>query len=178
MLLNILQCMGQLLSAKNFCYLIAKSCLTLFFNPHGLWPARLFCPWDFQGMNTGVGCHSLLEGIFPTQGLNLHLLSLLHWHTAFFFFFFLTTKPPGKPQQRITWPQKCWSWAILNQTVIPKGSCYLQHCIPRLVLGTQQRLNKCWLNKQSHLATMRSLGKGHFASPILPWSTSAPPNSV
>ena len=31
-------------------------------------PARLLCPWGFQGKNTGVGCHSLLQGIFPTQG--------------------------------------------------------------------------------------------------------------
>ena len=30
-------------------------------------------------MNTGVGCLFLLQGIFPTQGLNSHLLSLLHW---------------------------------------------------------------------------------------------------
>ena len=28
------------------------------------------CPWDFPGKNTGVGCHFLLQGIFPTQGLN------------------------------------------------------------------------------------------------------------
>ena len=33
-------------------------------------------PWDFPGKNTGVGCHFLLQGIFPTQGLNL---GLLHW---------------------------------------------------------------------------------------------------
>ena len=26
--------------------------------------------WDFPGKNTGVGCHALLLGIFPTQGLN------------------------------------------------------------------------------------------------------------
>ena len=26
--------------------------------------------WDSQGKNTGVGCHALLQGIFPTQGLN------------------------------------------------------------------------------------------------------------
>ena len=32
------------------------------------------CPWDFLGKNTGVGCHFLLQGIFPTQRLNLHLL--------------------------------------------------------------------------------------------------------
>ena len=28
----------------------------------------LLGPWDFPGKNTGVGCHSLLQGIFPTQG--------------------------------------------------------------------------------------------------------------
>ena len=27
-------------------------------------------PWDFPGKNTGVGCHFLLQEIFPTQGLN------------------------------------------------------------------------------------------------------------
>ena len=29
--------------------------------------------WDFPGKNIGVSCHFLLQGIFPTQGLN-HLL--------------------------------------------------------------------------------------------------------
>ena len=37
-------------------------------------PTRLLCPWDFPGKNTGVGCHFLLQGIFLTQGSNLHLL--------------------------------------------------------------------------------------------------------
>ena len=32
------------------------------------------CPWDFPGKNAGMGCHFLLQGIFLTQGLNLHLL--------------------------------------------------------------------------------------------------------
>ena len=54
------------------CPLLAslQSCPTL--RPHG--PTRLLCPWDSPG-NTGVGCHALLEGIVPTQGLNLHLLT-------------------------------------------------------------------------------------------------------
>ena len=30
--------------------------------PCALWPARLLCPWDFPGKNTGVGCHFLLQG--------------------------------------------------------------------------------------------------------------------
>ena len=42
--------------------------------PHGLQPARLLCPWDSPGKNTGVGSLSLLQGIFPTQELNQGLL--------------------------------------------------------------------------------------------------------
>ena len=41
---------------------------------HGLQPARLLCPWDSPGKNTGMGSHSLLQGIFPTQGSNPGLL--------------------------------------------------------------------------------------------------------
>ena len=40
---------------------------------------RLLCPWNFPGKNTRVGCHVLLRGIFPTQGLNPCLLQLLYW---------------------------------------------------------------------------------------------------
>ena len=34
---------------------------------------------EFPGKNTGVGCHSLLHGISPTQGWNTCLWGLLHW---------------------------------------------------------------------------------------------------
>jgi len=34
-----------------------------------LWPLGL-SPWNSPGQNTGVGSFSLLQGIFPTQGLN------------------------------------------------------------------------------------------------------------
>ena len=30
----------------------------------------LLCPWYSPGKNTGTGCHTLLQGIFPIQGLN------------------------------------------------------------------------------------------------------------
>ena len=40
---------------------------------------RFLCPWDFPGKNTGVGCHFLLQGIFPTQGSNSYLL---HWQVG------------------------------------------------------------------------------------------------
>ena len=53
-------------------------------------PARLFCPWDSVGKDTGVGCHALLQGIFLTQGSNPCLLHLLHWQVGS-----LPLTPPG-----------------------------------------------------------------------------------
>ena len=57
--------------------------------PHGLKPARLFCPWDIPGKNTGVGCHFFLQGIFSTQGSNPQSPALAGRD--------FTTEPPGKP---------------------------------------------------------------------------------
>ena len=59
---------------------------------YGLYPTRLPCPWDSPGKNTGVGCHALLQGIFLTQGLNPHVLCLLHWQAGS-----LPLAPPKKP---------------------------------------------------------------------------------
>ena len=67
---------------------VAQSRLTVQLN--GLQPARLLCPWDSPGKNTGVGCHALLQGIFLTQGWNLCLLCLLPWQAGS-----LSTEPPG-----------------------------------------------------------------------------------
>ena len=36
--------------------------------PHGLKPTKFLCPWDSPSKNTGVGFHTLLQGIFSTQG--------------------------------------------------------------------------------------------------------------
>ena len=44
---------------------------------------------DSPGNNTGVDCYALLQGIFPTQGSNLHLLHLLHWQVG--------SLPPAPP---------------------------------------------------------------------------------
>ena len=40
-----------------------------------------------------MGCHALLQGIFPAQGSNLHLLYLLHWQVGS-----LPLAPSGKPK--------------------------------------------------------------------------------
>ena len=51
-------------------FLARVSCSVIYssLRPNGLWSARLLCPWDFSGKNTGVGSYSLLQGIFLTQG--------------------------------------------------------------------------------------------------------------
>ena len=70
------------------------------FSPVGLCMAlwtRLLCPWDSPGKNTGVSCHALLQGTFPTQGLNLHLSHLLHWQVGS-----LPLVPPGKPECKVS----------------------------------------------------------------------------
>ena len=55
------------------CWLVTKSVWLC-----NLVKCRLLCPWDFWGKNTAMDCHFLLQGIFPTQGLNRHLR---HWQT-------------------------------------------------------------------------------------------------
>ena len=40
------------------------------------------CPWDSLGKNTGLGTHSLLQGIFPTQGSHPHLWVLCIWQAG------------------------------------------------------------------------------------------------
>ena len=67
----------------KICYtvcLVTKSCST----PCSLMdcrPTRLLCLWNFPGKKfpTRVGCHFLLQGIFPTLRWNPCLLCLLHW---------------------------------------------------------------------------------------------------
>ena len=50
-------------------YLVAQSCPT-FYDPMGCSPPGSSVHGDSSGKNTGVDCHVLLQGIFPTQGLD------------------------------------------------------------------------------------------------------------
>ena len=45
---------------------VANCVPVLLLRPHEGKPTRLLCPGDFPGKNTRVGCHFLLQGIFPT----------------------------------------------------------------------------------------------------------------
>ena len=58
------------LNAALCCAVLSHSVLSDSLQPHGLPFARLFYPWGFSRQEFEVGCHSLLQGIFPTQGSN------------------------------------------------------------------------------------------------------------
>ena len=47
-----------------------------------LQPVRFLSPRDSPDKNTGVGCYTLLQGIFLIQRLNLCLFCLLHWQAG------------------------------------------------------------------------------------------------
>ena len=67
----------------------------------------LLCLWDFPGKNTGVGCHFLLQGIFPTR-YQTRICCIGRR--------ILSTEPPGKPTEyystlkrnALSSPQKTW----------------------------------------------------------------------
>ena len=64
---------------KHFYVCVCAHCVRLFVTP---WTVAHQAPLSISRQNTGAGCHSPLQGIFPTQGLNLHPLRLLHWQVG------------------------------------------------------------------------------------------------
>ena len=63
--------------------------------PYGLQPARVLCPCDSPGWNTGVGCYSLLQGICLIRDQTRVSYVYLHWQVGSFLLI-----PPGKPNYR------------------------------------------------------------------------------
>ena len=55
---------GVVKERKCSCWVMSNS-----LGPHGRKSARFLCPWNSLGKNTGVDCHSLLQGIFPDPGI-------------------------------------------------------------------------------------------------------------
>ena len=95
------------------CVLSCFSPTWLFATPWTVAQSGLLCPWDFPGKNTGVGCHFLLQGIFPTQRSNPHLFCLLRWQENS-----LPLAPPGKPYPKHCHKQKHAS--VLRAVILKK----------------------------------------------------------
>ena len=72
------------------------------------------------------GLHALLQGIFPTQRSNPHLLCLLHWQVGS-----LAVTPPGKPPQMLRYPTDTES---IIENILNPNVFYLK-CV-NIVTGT------------------------------------------
>ena len=70
-----LHCSAERISCTVHTPQCAFSVMSPSLQPYGLHTSRLLCPWDSPGRNTGVGCHFLLQAIFPTRQLNPGLRS-------------------------------------------------------------------------------------------------------
>ena len=79
--------------------------------PYGLQSARFLCPWDSPGMHTGVGCHTLLQGISPVQESDLCLLHLSPALAGGFF----TIVPPGKPRLEVSLSKR---WKLFTSLLV------------------------------------------------------------
>ena len=77
------------------CVLSDFSHICLSATPRTIYSPPGSCPRDSPGKNTGVGCHVLLQGIFPTQVLNPDSLCLLRWQVGS-----LPPVPLGKPRKQ------------------------------------------------------------------------------
>ena len=95
---------NQLQISQYACTKSLQLCPTLY-NPMGYSSPGSSVHADSPGKNTGVCCHALLQGIFPTKRLNLPFLCLLHWQAGS-----LPLAPPGKPNfcstEHIYWKKR------------------------------------------------------------------------
>ena len=76
----------------SVCVWKSLRCVWLFLTPWAI-AHQVPLSMEFSRQEYCSGCHALLQGIFPTQGLNLCRLCLLHWQVDS-----LPLTPPGKPQ--------------------------------------------------------------------------------
>ena len=85
---------------------VSQLCLTLS-DTMDCSPPSSSCPWGFPGMNTGVGCRFILQGIFLTQASNPRLLCLLYRPADS-----LPLSHLGSPNTSLGFPEKlstiCW----------------------------------------------------------------------
>ena len=144
------------------CAKLLQSCPTLC-DPMDYTPPGSSVHGDSPGKNTGVGCHALLQEIFPTQRSNLRPLYLLHWLAGS-----LQLAPPGKPAGRTS------SW----KTPIPVTSgSYVHFDLVTLQFGVckyLKPLRKPFPMGSCHLGTWEK--REAFCSALARWACSMLPS--
>ena len=90
--------------------------ILLFVTPSTCSPPGSSTHGIFPGKNTGVACHFPLQGIFPTKGLNPHLLSLLHWQTD------------SSPLSHLGSPKLCENGDHFSNNITDHDTCSVSSC--------------------------------------------------
>ena len=132
---ELLPWLSWIYTIKNNIVSVSRSVTSDSLQPHGLY--RLFYPWDSPGKNTGVGFHSLLQGIFLIQGLNR---SLLHYRQILYHL-----SQPGSP--------------YCEETIIQKDTCtpvFIAALFTIVSTWTQPRCTSTdeWIKKLWYVYTM------------------------
>ena len=83
------------------------SCSSSLCDLMGYSPPGFSVQWDSPSKNTGVGCHALLQGVFPTQGSNPRVSRLLHWKAGS-----LALVPLGSPLPTHSTPWQSISYSL------------------------------------------------------------------
>ena len=142
---------GSKSHCTGMCAKLLQLCATLC-SPMDCSPPGSSVHWDSLDKSTGVGCHFLLQGIFPTLGSNLSLLHLLHWqadslplsHLGSWTYHVVVVQSPSPVQILVTpWTAACQaslsfaiSWSLLKlisiEIVMPSNHLIL--CCPLLPL--------------------------------------------
>ena len=119
----------------------------------------------FPGKNTGVGCHFLLQGIFPTQGSNLHLLCLLRWQVVS-----LPLSHQGSPI--FIFSSVRFSCSVMSNALWPHESQLARPPCPPLT--TRVHPNSCASSRWWHPAISSSVVPFYICPQSLPASGSFP----
>ena len=121
-------------------------CLTLY-NPVDCSPPGSSVHEILRGKNTGVGCHSLLQGNLPDRGIKPSLLWLLHWHADslllshlgspwFIYMVHVFSKVVLKHQEGISpLPEHAKHWLLPEWDPHASLSCFLGRINSFLTLG-------------------------------------------
>ena len=137
---------------------------------------------DSPGKNTGVGCHFLLQGIFPTSGSNLCLLHcrqiLYHWATgevpfySLIFSYFLQDLFTISMICKVS-PSMCYLPSLLHWWNLHEGRGSIS-CWEHFLAQSSQQLNKCLLMDATdyiHLLQHSKLALLHPCSYESPFSS-------
>ena len=149
--------------------------------PHGLWPTRLLYPWNSPARNTGVGSHSLLQGIFLTQGSSLglpHCRQIIVWTTREAFMKVTHYKGNSCLKMSCKWKRilycsgqtgQCCVWSPASEMApeapVPTPSCGL---FPHAA-----RVHLCDQEHRAGVMVCQSLGLDCRGPSLLSWSLSS-----